>query len=309
MSVPEKTRAVLLVGFGGPRNMNEVRPFLASVLQGVPVPKERLDEVISHYEHFDGRSPYNEITEQQRLALEAWLGEHGRTWPVRVGLRHASPSLAETFRDLKNEGIREVIAFVLASFRSYASFQKYQARLEEARDACGGSDITVRYTDNFSQNPLYWQAQADQVRKLLDSRIPAAVRSKLYVIFSAHSIPSAMAADSGYDRQFKAASQAVADILNLPAWTCAYQSRSGNPSQSWLEPDVKEVLRRLDRALYTHVLFVPIGFLCDNVEVLFDLDVDAREAAEARGLHYLRASTVTDHPLFIRMMGEMVSAL
>ncbi len=305
--MPADQKAVLLVGFGGPRNMNEVRPFLESVLKGVPIPKERFEEVLSHYEHFDGHSPYNEITESQRHALEISLHENGHFLPVRVGLRHSSPSLAEAFQEFKLIGVREVIAIVLASFRSYASFEKYQDRVREAQVLAGAEDIFVNYTESFASNPLYFEAQADPVRNLMDARIPEDERNKTFVIFSAHSIPMAMAKASGYDEQFETASRAVAKILGLRAWKVAYQSRSGNPREPWLEPDVKAVIREIDRSAFTHVLFVPIGFLCDNVEVLFDLDVDAREAVEARGFQYLRATTVMDHPIFIRMMSQLVS--
>lgn len=295
----EKT-AALLIGFGGPQGMDEIRPFLKSVLEGVPVPAERVEEVAHHYELFGGKSPYNAISLAQKNALEKWLVSQKVSLPVKVGFRHSSPSFRDAFETFQKEGVTKVIGLILASFRSYSSFEKYQLRLSEAQKAAGAGSIRVEYTESFAADPLYFEAQAEQVRKVLGKE------DGTFVLFSAHSIPTAMSDQSGYARQFSEAASAIAARLGLQNWAIAYQSRSGNPRDPWLEPDVKEVIAGLDRKKFKNVLLVPVGFLCDNVEVLYDLDIEAKKACEDHGFLYLRASTVTDHPKFIEMMGRKV---
>ncbi len=289
--------AALLIGFGGPQGLEEVRPFLQSVLEGVPVPPARVAEVAHHYEIFNGRSPYNEVSFRQKQALERWFASQKIAMPVEVGFRHSSPSFRDAFETFKKQGVTKVIGFILASFRSYSSFEKYQLKIAEAQKAAAAEDIRIEYTESFAADPLYFEAQAEQVRAV------RADRDGTCVLFCAHSIPVPMSDKSGYASQFEHAAASIASLLGIEHWRTAYQSRSGNPRDPWLEPDVKEVIAGLDRNRFGSALLVPVGFLCDNVEVLYDLDVEAKQACEAAGLRYLRASTVTDHPKFIEAMG------
>ncbi len=298
---------VLLIGFGGPESMEEVRPFLESVLRGVKIPQARFDEVMHHYEVIGGVSPYNAITQRQKAALEKELVRRGADLPVFTGYRHSSPSLADALREMKSRGIEQAAGFVLASLRSYASFQKYTERVEEAKKETGAENITLNYTAPFHENPLFIEAQADEVLKAL-SRLGDGAKDKTFFIFSAHSIPSVMAAESGYDKQFERTAGLIAQKMNISAWTTAYQSRSGNPRDPWLEPSVEKAVSAVDRGRFENVLLIPSGFLCDNVEVIYDLDREIREHCRTLNLRYERASTVADHPQFIRLAADLIQA-
>lgn len=299
-----KKTAALLVGFGGPRRIEEVRPFLESVLRGIPVPPERFDEVFLHYEMLGGVSPYNDMTECQRAALCEWFASRAVTVPVFVGYRHSFPSFEETFVELKKQGFERVIGFILSPLRTYASFEKYKERVEEGRLAAGFEGEIV-YTKPFYSESHFIDAQAKRIEELLEDWSPAE-EPETFFLFTAHSVPEKMATESSYDAQFAEAASLVARRLDLKFWDICYQSRSGRPQDPWLGPDVKERIQKINQERFKNVVLVPIGFLCDNVEVLYDLDIEAKRRAEQLGFKFARAKTVMDHPLFISMMGEQV---
>ena len=291
-----KKTAVLLIGFGGPRKLEEVRPFLAHVLEGTRISPERVEEVYHHYELIGGVSPYIENTHKQAVDLQNWLMVQNIKIPVAVGYRHSFPFFKDIFFEFKKKGIERVIGFVLAGFRSYASFEKYIEHVETGRKEADAENIEILYTDEFYLDPLFIEAQA----KL----IPQA--PKTFYIFSAHSIPEEMSNKSDYAGQFLRSAEAVAQRLNLAHWTIAYQSRSGNFRDAWLEPSIESVIGKIDPNGFTDICVIPIGFLCENVEILFDLDIEAKKACETRRFQYRRASPVNNHPLFIEMMGRLV---
>lgn len=299
-----KKTAALLIGFGGPRRIEEVKPFLESVLRGVQIPQERFDEVMLHYEIIGGVSPYNEITELQRAALCDWLKSRGTDLPVFIGYRHSFPSFEDTFRELKEKGYQRIIGFVLSSFRTYASFEKYKERLEEGR-AAAGAEIEVLYTKPFYNDLHFIDAQSKRVEELLEDWNPAE-EPETFFLFTAHSVPETMSTESSYDAQFAEAASLVARRLDLKFWDICYQSRSGRPQDPWLGPDVKERIQKINQDRFKNLVLVPIGFLCDNVEVLYDLDVEAKRQAEQLGFKFARAKTVMDHPKFIAMIGERI---
>lgn len=292
-------QAALLLGFGGPRARHEVIPFLQSVLAGVPVAPSRFDEVAAHYQHFDGRSPYNEITERQRSALQTRLEFQGIHIPVLAAFRHSTPSFEETLERLKKERVNRVIVQILSSFKSFASHEKYLQKFEEAQKKTRTQDIELCVLGPLGEEEFFIRAQADQLRNY---RLP----KNAHVIFTAHSIPQAMSAESGYEAQFKRASERVARELKAQNWTTAYQSRSGRPQDPWLEPDVNEVIRKVNDD--GNIVLVPIGFICDNVEVLYDLDVEAQKSADLKKLQFYRASTVMDHPMFIDLLARRIKS-
>lgn len=285
--------------------MAGVRPFLESVLEGVKIPQARFDDVLHHYEAFNGVSLYNEITRRQQQELEKWFLANKKEFPVYIGLRHASPTFCEAFQIMKRDGFEKVIGFILSPFRCFASFEKYVKKVEEGKTSVGASFLKMEYTNNFFDHPLFLEAQADKIT-LRVNQLSQVDREQTFYVFSAHSIPVPMSDQSGYADQFLKASSLTAKKLGLIHWDCGYQSRSGNPRDPWLVPDVKEIIQKLDNKKFTKVMFIPIGFLCDNVEVLYDLDVEAKEIAEKAGFGYFRASTVTDHPKFIEMIGTQV---
>ncbi len=300
-----KKTAVLLIGFGGPSRPEEVRPFLESVLKGVRIPQERFDEVLRHYEAIGGVSLYNVSTQWQKDALQKWFEKKQVPLSVGVGFRHSFPSFKDSFEILKKYGVEKVIGFVLSPLRCYSSFEKYMDRVEEGRKEATAQNIEITCTGSFYDHPLFIEAQTKKLEAVL-SDLSSGGRKETFVLFSAHSIPVEMSDKSGYASQFRTASALVAGCLGLKTWECAYQSRSGDPSQPWLSPDVKENLASIKKNGFRNVVLVPIGFLCDNVEVKYDLDVEVKNVCEEIGLRYLRAATVADDPLFIEMMGQQI---
>lgn len=304
--------AILLIGFGGPTRPEEVRPFLKSIVGDSRVPDARLDEVARHYEVIGGKSPFNEITWQQKEALEANLRSKDVPLPVGVAYRHSTPSFQDAFESFRRFGTERVIGLVLASFRSFVSREWYYEKLEDGRRLAGAESITVRYTAPFDNDPLYLRAQRERMDEVWSDWTPAQKR-ETFVIFTAHSIPTVMCERSTgenerrcYGHQFYEACRRIAGEVGLRDWAHCYQSQSGRPGDSWLGPDVKEVIRGLDAGKAKRLLLVPLGFLCDNVEVIYDLDCEAKETARQMGLEYFRAGTVSDHPLFIEMMANRV---
>jgi ferrochelatase len=294
--------AALLIGFGGPSKIQTPRAFLENVLKGVPVPPERFEEVLHHYEAVGGVSPYIPNTFLQKEALERRFAEKGVKISVGAAFRHSSPTFRDGFDTMTRYGVERVIGFVLAAFRSYASFGKYTDRVEEGKKEAG-SQAEVVYTEPFHDDPLFTSAQADRVLEQTKT-----LSGKTYFIFTAHSIPQKMSDESGYARQFEESSRLVAARLGAVDWSCAYQSRSGSPRDPWLEPDARDVVKGLPGGAFQNLLVVPIGFLCENVEILFDLDIELKETAESAGLRYVRASTVMAHPDFIELAAQRILA-
>jgi ferrochelatase len=299
-----KCDAVLMIGFGGPTRADEVRPFLDNVLRGRPISRERYEEVAHHYEVLGGRSPYNELTSRQAQALRADLEKKDVRLPVMVGMRNWQPYVADTMRALADSGAGRVLGFIMAAHRSEASFERYQATINGARAALGAAAPEVVYPEPWHGHPLFIGAVAARARQAL-AQLEFPEQSHARLIFTAHSIPVAMADAGHYVEQLTQSARLVAAELGIDAWQLAYQSRSGNPREAWLEPDIKDALRGVDAKT---AVVVPLGFLCDHVEVLYDLDIEAAQAARAAGIRMERAPTVGDHPLFIEMMASIATA-
>lgn len=294
--------SVLIVGFGGPTRSEEVRPFLDNVLRGRPVPRERYEEVVHHYERIGGRSPYNDLTRRQLEALRDALARDGDTVPLEVGMRNSNPFIADAMKRFAERGARRTLAFIMAAYRSEASWERYQQNVEDARAKLGVSAPEVEYPAQWHAHPMFIRATAARLAEAL-ARIAARDRAAARVIFTAHSIPVAMANASPYVAQLEETARLTASAVGIENWTLAYQSRSGSPREPWLEPDVVHVLKTLDARA---VVVAPIGFLCDHVEVLFDLDIEAAAVARYHGIRFERAPTVGDHADFIAMMASIV---
>lgn len=297
--------AVLLIALGGPECIEDVRPFIAELLRGRPVPPERVEAVVHHYERIGGRSPLNELTFQQADALRRLLAREGPALPVYVGMRAWRPPLADAMAAMARDGVRRALGFILSPQRSEASWGRYEVAVERIREQMGTSAPQVEYPASWHADPLFVEAHADRLRAAL-AAIPAERRDDARVVFTAHSIPAAMAADSAYVSEFREGAELIARRAGAPPHVLAYQSRSGNPRDPWLEPDVLDALRALAGRGVRDVILAPIGFVCDHVEVLYDLDVEARELAAALGMNAVRAATLNDHPAFIRLIAEVV---
>ena len=284
---------VVLLGFGGPENPAEIRPFLDRVLEGRRIPPARYEEVVSHYEHMGGKSPFNELTQRQAAALERELRSRGIESAVEVAYLNAEPFITDLAQRLRESPEPHVLGIILAAFQSAASWEKYQQ--------LPGAD----YAPAYSHRPLFAQAYAERVRDAL-RELGKSSFDGVALIFTAHSIPQALADAGPYVSQFSQAAQAIAHTAGAQSWTLAYQSRSGSPADKWLEPDVRDVIAQLPASGIHDAVVVPIGFLCDHVEVLYDLDVDAANAAAEAGVRMARAAALNDHPLFIRLLADLV---
>jgi ferrochelatase len=297
--------AVLLLAFGGPRAPEEIRPFLDRVLIGRAVAPGRIEAVAHHYEAVGGRSPLADITLLQARALERLLEQMGHPIPVCVGFRHSTPYIPESLAQMSAAGAKRALVFILSSHRTEASWERYQENIAEARAALGDNAPAVDYCPGWHDHPLFIETWANQIGNELDAIAPER-RKDVALIFTAHSVPAAMAARSPYVAELEASCRLVAQGLGRERWSLAYQSRSGNPRDPWLEPDIAQALRAAAGAGVKEVVVAPIGFVADHVEVLYDLDIEARKIAEEHGLKFHRAGTPNDHPLFIRMIADVV---
>ncbi len=297
--------AVLLIAYGGPDRLEDVRPYLANVLRGRRVPQERVEEVVHHYERFGGHSPITELTLRQAAALEAELRTHGLALSVHVGMRNWVPYLHETLTMMRDAGIRRALGIIMAPHQSYASWEQYQENVGEARARVGAGAPEVDYLRPWFDHPGFVEAQAHRVAAAL-MEVAAERRRAVPLVFTAHSIPVAMADRSPYVAQVETSARRVAARLGHERWSVAYQSRSGDPRDLWLEPDVNEVIRTLAAGGDRDAVIVPIGFVSDHIEVLYDLDTEARETAGRARVAFHRAGTVMDHPAFIQMLGDLV---
>jgi len=300
--------SVLLVAFGGPTARHEIRPFLEIVTRGRGIPAGRLEEVAHHYEQMPGgRSPLAELTFAQARGLEQALAQAGPALPVFVGMRNWHPFLHETLGEMAGKGARRALGIILSPLRTEASWERYMQDVAEARARVARAP-EVGFAPAWFEYPRFVAAVADRTRTAL-GEIPQDTRASTPLVFTAHSVPVAMAEASPYVSDLTAAARAVARRLGHARWSVAYQSRSGSPRESWLEPDVTSVLRRLAADGERRAVVVPIGFVCDHVEVLYDLDVEARRVAAAAGLTLHRAAAVNDHPEFIAMLAELVRGI
>ena len=298
---------VLFIGFGAPANAEDVPAFLQEVTRGLNIPQARLDDVAHHYAAVGGGSPYNAYAMQLVDAVRAKLATDGFALPVAIGMRNWRPFLRDVVREQHQQGRRSGIGVILAPHRSYSSFGKYIENIEDAKIAADARDLQSQYLAPWHEHPLFIEAQADRVRAELE-RIPKEDRPKTHLLFTAHSIPMEMIGRAQYVEEFRRSSQLVAQTLQQDAWSIAYQSRSGPPQQRWLEPDALLVMRELRDRKAKQVIVIPIGFLFDHIEVKFDLDIEARAAAARLELGFHRASTVMDHPSFVRMFAELIRA-
>ena len=297
--------AVLLIAFGGPTRIEEVRPFLDHVVRGRAIPRERLEEVVHHYELIGGCSPLTQLTMRQAQALRAVLAAEGPALPVFVGMRNWHPFLRDTLAEMRSSGLRRAVGFILSAQQSEAGWERYQLNVADACAAIGPDAPTVEYTREWHAHPLFVEAVAARVHDALQ-RVPRELHSALHTVFTAHSIPVTMAERSPYVRQLLDGVHLVAKRARLHAYSLAYQSRSGSPREPWLEPDIGDVVRRHAASGTRTLLVVPIGFVCDHVEVLYDLDIEAKQIADRLGLCLIRAQAVNDHPAFIRMMADVI---
>jgi ferrochelatase len=299
--------SVLIISFGGPQGLADIRPFLANVLRGRRVSPERVEEVAHHYELFGGVSPITDVTSRQARGLEQRLAAMGHPLPVFVGMRNWHPLLPDTLREMYAAGHRHAVGFIAAAQHSYSSCQQYRENVIAARDELrrDGQDVGVTYAGSWFDHPLWIAANAAHVREAL-MRLPEALRAEARLVFTAHSIPTTMAERSRYQEQLNTSATLVAAEAGIEDWALVYQSRSGRPGDPWLEPDVSDYLRQARKDGLRAAVICPIGFVCDHIEVLYDLDREAADVCREIGLEMTRAEAVNDDPRFLDMMADVV---
>ena len=300
--------AILVVSFGGPERPEDVMPFLENVLRGKNVPRERMLGVAEHYYLFGGKSPINEQNRRLIAALEAELKLHGPNLPVYWGNRNWHPMLADALRQMKADGIHRALAFVTSAYSSYSSCRQYREDIARAQEAVGVGAPVVDKIRVFYNHPRFVEALVDRVNSAL-AKIPPERRETARLIYTAHSIPLGMAQTSDYEKQLRETGRLVAERLGREnkEWQLVFQSRSGPPAQPWLGPDILDYLRGIKaRGGNSDLVVAPIGFVSDHMEIIFDLDTEARELCAELGLNMVRAETVGTHPRFISMMRELI---
>jgi len=309
--VPEKAPddlpydAVLLVSFGGPESRADVMPFLENVVRGKRVPKERLLAVAEHYYALDGVSPINDQNRALIEALEAAFAEKGPEMPIYWGNRNWHPMLADTLQQMKDDGIKRAVAVFTSAFSSYSGCRQYRENIAAAREEVGEGVPFVEKVRTYFNHPGFIDAVVARTEEALDE-LPGQRRDASRIIFTAHSIPMVMAEHCDYEKQLHAVAQVVAERVAKPEFQLVYQSRSGPPEMPWLGPDVVEHIEALGLIGTTDVVVVPIGFISDHVEVIWDLDREAKEACEEQGIEMVRAKTVGTHPAFVEGLRQLV---
>lgn len=305
--------ALLLVSFGGPEGPDDVVPFLENVTRGRGIPRERLVEVGQHYALFGGVSPINANNRALRAAIESELAAHGPKLPVYWGNRNWGPYLKDVLQQMADDGIRHALAFLTSCYSSYSGCRQYREDIARAQAAVGARAPRVDRMRHYYNHPGFLEPMIQRTAAAL-AKLGEEARGRAHLAFTAHSIPQTMNDGSGpgggaYASQLAEASRIVAEGASVPAerWQLVFQSRSGPPAIPWLEPDIGDHLEALHGRGVREVVMVPIGFTSDHIEVLYDLDVQARErAATLAGMRVERAATVGTDPRFVTMVRELI---
>ncbi len=297
--------SILLIGFGAPEREEDIVPFLTGILDGHAISPQRFDQVLANYRLLGNRSPYNELARRQAQALKSWLTGHKISLPVFLGMRNWHPYLKETLHQMKERNCERTFGIVLAPHRSPASFDRYLAGVEAAKAAAGYEKLKVDYAPAWHLHPLFIEALSERVRQVLN-KIDFEKSKIIEFVFTAHSLPLSMARQSNYEGDIRDTARAVMENFYGFHWHVAYQSRSGKPDDLWLGPDINLLIGERAKAGVNCLVVIPAGFLCDHVEVLYDLDVLAKETASRHKIQLERALTVMDHPKFIEMLGSVI---
>jgi protoporphyrin/coproporphyrin ferrochelatase len=299
--------ALLFLSFGGPEAMDDVIPFLQNVAEGRNIPRERLEEVAEHYYDFGGISPINAQNRALIAALEEQFKADGVSLPIYFGNRNWSPYVTDTIRQMREDGVRRALVFVTSAFSSYSGCRQYR---EDVIRACDSLEISL--TEDvpafdkvrvFYNHPGFIEPMAEKTRAAL-AQFPS--DQPVHVVFTAHSIPLGMARNSDYVAQLDEACRLVAERAGIRDYRLVYQSRSGSPHNPWLDPDIGDYLHEINGQGIKNVVIVPIGFISDHMEVVFDLDTEAVHIATELGMRLVRVETVGTHPAFVAMISELV---
>ena len=304
--------SVLLIAFGGPTPgccqkydsdacPGEAYCFVEGIAGTAESEKERVKDISTHYAQLGGFSPFNELTFKQVDALENALQGRNLPLPVYAGFRHWTPYLKEVIAEMAQKGHRRILGIIMAPHQSKVSWEWYQQTVKKGIDAVGRKKPTIHYLDPWYAEQGYVSAIAESIKTACADKLERAE-----LVFTAHAIPQAAADTSPYTQQFEETGEAVAQEIGKTRFGFAYQSEVENSPIPWTQPDINDWLKARKEEGVDTVVASPIGFLCDHVEVLYDLDIEAAETAEACGIDFIRASTVGAHPRFINMLADLV---
>ncbi len=297
------TNHLLIMAYGGPDSMEDVRPYLLDVRNHRPTPEEIFKEVEERYEIIGGRSPILELTEDQAKGIETSLnaiGENSEEWKVWVGMRHWHPYIADTMEKMKADGADKIVTLVMAPHYSAMSIGAYNEAVEKAADG-----VEIASIDRWNLMPGYLEALTDRITDAL-AKFPEDVRDTVPIIYTAHSLPERIREnDDPYESDLKETFEAMKGRFQSNPGHWAYQS-AAMTKEPWLGPDGSEVIEDIHNAGGKHVLIVPVGFVCDHVEILFDIDVEFKEQADELGMQLERIDMVNDHPAMMRGLAELV---
>lgn len=300
---PSPYDALLLVSFGGPEKPDDVLPFLENVTKGKGIPTERLAEVGEHYFLFGGKSPINEHCRELLAELRNDFADNDLDVPVYWGNRNWDPYLKDTIGEMEADGVKRALCFVTSAYSSYSGCRQYRENLFEADT---DTEIELNRIRHYYNHPGFIGPFVEATAEALDG-----APTGTHVVFVTHSIPTTMNEASGgpgkrmYERQHLDAAAQVAERAGARSWSLAYCSRSGPPQMPWLEPDINDHLRELHEGGTRSVIVVPIGFISDHMEVIFDLDTEAAETARELGMGCIRVATPGSHPDFVAMIREL----
>lgn len=297
--------AILVLSFGGPEGMEDVIPFLQNVAEGRSIPRERLEEVAAHYNDLGGVSPINAQNLALIAALETELKAYGPDLPIYFGNRNWHPFVTDTIRKMHDDGVQRALTFVTSAFSSYSGCRQYREDVIRACKTVGEGVPVFDKLRVFYNHPGFIEPMIEKTQQAL-AQFPAEAQGDVHLVFTAHSIPMGMARNSDYVAQLEEACRLVAGGIGATNYRLVYQSRSGPPHIPWLEPDISDYLKQIKAQGTTQVLIVPIGFISDHMEVLFDLDTEAKHRAAELGINLVRAETVGTHPAFIQMIRELI---
>jgi ferrochelatase len=296
--------AVLVVSFGGPEGPDDVMPFLDNVLRGLKLPPPAIKGIARRYEAFGGVSPINAHTRDFVAALQHELYTHGLDLPVYLGNRNWHPYLNATLARMRDDGVARAAAFVTSMFSSYSGCRRYREDLFDATTHVEGAPRIDKLRYGYN-HPGFIAAVTARLRDTF-VKIPAERRAATPLVFTAHSLPESMAAHAPYQAQLREAAQLAAEALGHTRWELAYQSNNASYGEPWLEPRIEDVIEQRAKEGVEDIVVAPIGFVCDHMEVVLDLDVDAQKIAKQAGINMLRAATVGSHPAYVAMVRELI---
>lgn len=299
--------AILILSFGGPEGMDDVMPFLENVTRGRNIPVERLQAVAHHYEIFGGVSPINAHNRALISALKEAFDREKISLPIYWGNRNWHPFVEDTFKEMTAAGVQKVLAFVTSAYASYSGCRMYLNDVERAKTSAGADSPIVHKLPLFFDHPLFVEANSEHLMEALH-QLPADRAQSAQIVFTAHSVPQSMAANCQYEAQLARTASLICERTGRSNHAIVYQSRSGPPNQPWLGPDICDYLKEFaaSSSATKDIIVQPIGFISDHMEVMYDIEIEAKQVAAECGLNLIRAATAGTHPAFVQMIVELI---